>query len=82
MVKRDKRLEAMKNNPMGVRPQELENLLIGFGFVRRSGKGDHRWYTRGGHIVGVDFGKNPCKPVYVREAIAAIEAALNDSEGT
>jgi predicted RNA binding protein YcfA (HicA-like mRNA interferase family) len=82
MTKRDKRLEAMKNNPVGVRPQELENLLLGFGFVKRSGKGDHRWYTKGVHIVGVDFGKTPCKPVYVREAVIAIESALRESEDT
>lgn len=82
MVKRDKRLEALRNNPRGIRPQELENLLLAFGFVKRNGKGDHRWYSRGSNIVGVDFGKNPCKPVYVREAIGAIEAALNESEGT
>ena len=76
MTKQEKRLAKMKNNPKGVRPEELEAILLSFGFKARSAKGDHRYYTKSGHIVGLDFGRSPVKPVYVKIAIEAIEATL------
>ena len=42
MSKKQKRLEQIKNNPKGVRPEELEALLFSFGFMARSAKGDRR----------------------------------------
>lgn len=76
MTKHEKRLAKMKNNPKGVRPEELEALLLGFGFEKRHGKGDHRYYVKTGHIVGLDFGHSPVKPVYVKLAIEALETTL------
>ena len=67
MTKPAKRLEKFRNHPTGVRPEEIESLLLSLGFEKRPGKGDHRIYFRPGEVpISVDFGRNPCLEVYVK----------------
>jgi hypothetical protein len=72
MGKRGKRIEAIRSNPKAVRPGELEQVLLDAGFSFRSGKGDHRRYTKGMLAMTLDFGKNPVNSVYVKQVLALI----------
>jgi predicted RNA binding protein YcfA (HicA-like mRNA interferase family) len=61
----------------------MHRLLARTGFERRSGKGDHWVYThpRRAFPLTIDP-RNPLLPVYVTNAIRAIEEALGgDDEG-
>lgn len=73
MTKREKRLEAARNNPMGVRPEELRQILLDAGFEDRTGKGDHRVFVRGDQRMTLDMGVSPTRPVYVRQVLALLE---------
>lgn len=74
MTKRDKRIEAIRQNAKGHRPQEVERILLDAGFSARSGKGDHRVYELAAHSFTLDFGQNPVKPVYIRELVGLLDA--------
>ena len=44
MSKKKKLLEKMRRNPRNIRFEELENLLLAYGFEKRAGKGSHAIY--------------------------------------
>jgi len=44
MTKRTKRLEKIRQNPKHVNKEQLEQVLLDFGFIRREGKGSHTIY--------------------------------------
>ena len=70
MTRHSKRLEKIRNNLKDVRPQDLEALLFSLGFTKRSGKGDHRVYTKPGDWpVTLDFGRSPALEVYVKKIL-------------
>ena len=73
MSRREKRLESLKRSRKGVRPQDFEGIILDFGFVKGSGKGDHRVYRHpdGRHFT-LDFGRNPVRRVYVEQFLALI----------
>lgn len=73
MSKKQKRKEAIRRNPRGVRPDELEQVLFDAGFTRDKGKGDHRNYNLGGWDFTLDYGKDPVKKVYVEQVIAMLD---------
>jgi len=70
MTKHTKRLEKIRSNPKDVRPQDLEAALLSLGFTKRSGKGDHRYYTRPGETpISIDFGRRRVLEVYVKKIL-------------
>lgn len=64
----------MKQSKRSVRPGELDSLLLQVGFERRSGKGDHWVYSHPLRVENLSINPhNPLLPVYVTNAIKAIE---------
>ncbi len=79
MSRREKALKKVKQNPKNVRPEELERLLIRFGFEKRSGKGSHVIYKRKGfRPITVPYRKPFLKPYYVKLALQIIETIDED----
>lgn len=76
MTKAEKRLEDMRNNAKGWRYEEVASILKRHGFsVNTSGGGSHRTFK---HASGVrcglvDSGSGTLLPVYVRNAVRAID---------
>ena len=66
MTKREKRLEKLRQNPKNVRPDELDAVLIGEGFVIARQKGSHKRYDRGIHQLTVPQREPFLLDVYVR----------------
>lgn len=82
MSKLTKLYEKVKNNPKQVRFDELDKLLIYYGFQRkqpRSGS-SHYIYTYGSVRVTVPFKQPHIKSVYVKLAIDALEGVINNDE--
>ncbi|WP_422445332.1 toxin HicA [Thermoanaerobacterium sp. DL9XJH110] len=74
MSKRDKLIKKMRENPKGIRFEELDNLLVGIGFDRRQPrKGSSHYIYRMGPYKLVIKRENPVKPVYIKEAIEIID---------
>lgn len=74
MSKLEKLLERIINNPKTVRFEELDNLLLKAGFIKRqSGKGSsHFYYTKGNKTLSVPHKKPYILKVYVEQAIKLI----------
>ena len=77
-----KLLEKIKNNPKHVRFEELDKILIHYGFTRRqSSKGtSHYYYTKGEKVISVPFHHPHIKAFYVERAIGLLEGEINDGE--
>ena len=73
MSKKRKREDAIRRNPRGVRPDELEQVLLDAGFTREKGKGDHRNFNLGSWDFTLDYGKDPVKKVYVEQVIEMLD---------
>jgi predicted RNA binding protein YcfA (HicA-like mRNA interferase family) len=70
-------VERMKRSKRSVRPQALDTLLLQVGFERRHGKGDHWIYSHPLRVENLTINPhNPLLPVYVTNAIKAIEEVL------
>ena len=81
--RRERRLAAVRSRPRQVRFEELRGLLDAFGFEGRHGKGDH-WVFRHPllrYVVTVDPRRPHVLPVYVRNALKAIEETLQKEVG-
>ena len=74
MTKRDKLIERLKNNPNNVRFEELQTLLLSFGFEERqpSGGSSHYTYTYGTCVQTIPKHK-PVNKIYVKMVIKIIE---------
>ena len=80
MATRDKRVQAMRQNPRNVRFAELRAALEGYGFIGRPGKGDH-WVFHHPDLresLTVDPRRPFLLPVYVRNAIRAMDSLPED----
>jgi predicted RNA binding protein YcfA (HicA-like mRNA interferase family) len=69
MSKKDKLRQKLKNNPKGRNQQDIETLLIQFGFVLDRIKGSHHFYIYDDgtqrHRTSIPFHNNKVKPEYV-----------------
>lgn len=77
------RMAEFRRRKRNVRPRELHKLLTDVGFDRRYGKGDHWIYTHPSlrYPLSIDP-RNPLLPVYVKNALRAIEeVSTDDDEG-
>jgi hypothetical protein len=79
MTKREKRIERMRQNPRAVRFEELDTLLLSLGFAKRQAS-SHIGYYYGTHFVTVVYRTPFVLPVYVKKALAVIDAVLEETE--
>ncbi|TGE39376.1 toxin HicA [Desulfosporosinus fructosivorans] len=82
MSKLKKLLERIRNNPKNVRFEELDKILIHYGFTKRqsSGGSSHFYYTKGEKLLSVPFHKPHIKVTYVERAIELLEGEISDDE--
>jgi hypothetical protein len=75
MTRRQKLLEKARNNPAGIRFQEICLLAAQMGFTRRGGKGSHVVYDKEGveEILTFQDRHGMAKPYQVRQLLAVIE---------
>jgi len=75
MTHRQKLLEKARNNPAGVRFQELCLLAEHAGFIKRGGKGSHRVYEKEGveEILTFQNRNGMAKPYQVKQLLSVIE---------
>lgn len=75
MTQRQKLFEKARNNPAGVRFQELCHLAEHMGFHKRGGKGSHVVYEKDGveEILTFQDRKGMAKPYQVKQMLAVIE---------
>jgi predicted RNA binding protein YcfA (HicA-like mRNA interferase family) len=78
MTKSEKREQNIRENPNNVRFDDLDLILRDYGFVVRNRGTSHHIYS---HIlipnsVNVPFHGSTVKPIYVKQAIAAIDAVI------
>jgi len=72
----DKDLSKIKQNPKGVRFNELERIILGSGFRRVSIRGSHHVYKKGDKILTVvkpHGGHKHCHWLDVKDVIKVIE---------
>jgi hypothetical protein len=75
MTRRRKLVEKARNNPAGIRFQEICLLAEHLGFTRRGGKGSHVAYEKDGveEILTFQDRKGMAKPYQVKQLLAAVE---------
>lgn len=81
MSRADKRLAQMRANPQGWRYDQVATILKRHGFTTDTSGGSHRVFTHpSGVVVGlVEKGSGTLLPVYVKNAIAAIDSLEPDA---
>ena len=74
MSKRDKQLQAMRNNPKDVKFETIRSILLNHGFTETTPRGgsSHYTYHRGIYRVTVVKDK-PINSVYIKQAIKIID---------
>ena len=75
MTRRQKLIEKARNNPAGVRFQEICLMAEHLGFTKRGGKGSHIVYEKEGveEILTFQDRKGMAKPYQVKQLLAVIE---------
>lgn len=71
MAKTEKLLDKIRNNPNGVRFDDICRLTEAFGFTCNGGKGSHRVYSKKGitDILNFQNVKGMAKPYQVRQLL-------------
>ena len=73
MTKREKLLQRFRTNPKTVRFDEIDNLLLRFGFEKRQ-VGSHATYRLDDFIVTIPVRKPYVLPVYVKSVLEILDA--------
>ena len=73
MSKKEKALARIRQNPKHVRFEDLENILLNLGFIKRQSKGSHRTFTLGRHIIRIPVNKPFLKQIYVKLALRVLD---------
>ena len=78
MSKRDKQLDAMRNNPKNVRFETIRSVLLNHGFTETApgGGSSHFTFSKGVYRITVVKDK-PVNSIYIKQAIRIID----DAEG-
>jgi len=66
MVKREKQIERLRQNPKTVRFEEIDTILLGLGFNKLQRGTSHAVYSLGNQRITIPFHKPFIKPVYVK----------------
>jgi hypothetical protein len=80
MGKREKLLTRLRNNPKGVRFEELDSLLEWYEFERRQSRrgSSHYVYRRGPHVITVVRRKPYVHSKAIKEVLAILDELLED----
>jgi predicted RNA binding protein YcfA (HicA-like mRNA interferase family) len=72
--KRDKQLEAIRNNPKDVKSETIRNILLNHGFAETApgGGSSHYTYHKGIYRITVVKDK-PVNSIYIKQAIQIID---------
>jgi len=73
MSRKDKLIDAIKNNPKNVRFQDLKKILESIGYTAVNNGGSHFVFTKDNAISLTIPYKKPVKVVYVKQVIKIIE---------
>jgi len=73
MSKKEKLIEAIKNNPKNVRFEDLKKILESIGYTAVNNGGSHYVFTKVNSISLTIPYKKPVKVVYVKQVIKIIE---------
>lgn len=72
MASIDKIIQKMKNQPNGIRVDEVHKVLIAFGYRLDRQKGSHRQYVnKFGDVITIKA-ENPLKKVYIKDVLSRI----------
>jgi len=75
-MRSEKDLTGIKQNPEGVRFEEMERVILGSGFKRVNIKGSHHVYKKGNNILTVvkpHGGRKYCHWLDVKDVLKALE---------
>jgi len=73
MTRRDKLINAIRNNPKDVRFDDACKVAEDLGFVHKGGQGSHRSFSRTGEPVGLNFqDRNGKIPKYQADQLIAM----------
>lgn len=77
-----KLLERIRRNPRQVRFEELDKILLRYGFTKSqpSGGSSHYIYVKGTLMLVIPFRLPHIKAIYVERAIKLLEGGLNDEQ--
>lgn len=75
-----KLLERIQKNPTNVRFEDLDRLLLGYGYSRRSASGSHRIYSKQGCSPITIPEHRPVKEIYVKQVLRMIEEYCQSDE--
>jgi predicted RNA binding protein YcfA (HicA-like mRNA interferase family) len=78
MSQRAKLYDRLRQNPSGVHFDELEHLLMLYGFKLKRSKGSHFAFERAGRIIIVARHGAQVHPAAVREALELIDGLGED----
>ena len=69
----EKIIEKMKNQPNGIRPEEVEKVLKSYGYENARQKGSHRQYLNKitGDLITIKQ-ENPLKKAYINDVLSRI----------
>ena len=73
MGKKEKLIEAIKNNPKNVRFKDLKKILESIGYTAINNGGSHYVFTKENSISLTIPYKKPVKIIYVKQVIKIIE---------
>jgi len=75
VTKREKRLERIRRNPKSVRFEDLDQLLLDYGFARRqpSGGSSHYIYARGDMRLTIPMNRPHLREVYVKSVLKLLD---------
>lgn len=78
----EKLLERIRNNPKTVRFEELDKILMRFGFSRQqaSGGSSHYNYRKGKSLITIPKKKPYINRVYVEQALEALVSEAEEEE--
>ena len=80
MSKRDKQLQAIRNNPKNVRFETIQSILLSYGFTETTPGGGSSHYTFSKGIYRVTVVKNkPINSIYIKQAIRIIDIMEEES---
>jgi hypothetical protein len=79
VAKRDKLLEKWRQNPQGARFEEVDRVLLSYGFSRRNRGSSHYVYSRPGHNpITIAYRKPFLHSQAVREVLQAIGELIDE----
>jgi len=80
LSKRDKQLQAIRNNPKNVRFETIQSILLSYGFTETTPGGGSSHYTFSKGIYRVTVVKNkPINSIYIKQAIRIIDIMEEES---